>query len=105
MGNLKIKAESWLLNVFAGKVLTSVAVTTIGWLVSAPIQSALASFGLNLQVDQAKFTSGLIAAAHIGLQWIKARRMANPNSPAVQTDPEKPGADVPAVIAAVPPAI
>lgn len=86
---MKNKIESWLLNVFAGKIVARAAVTIAAYVASASTQALLGRAGLSVQIDQAELTAGIIAGAHAAFEWFKARRMANPTSPAVQTDAAK----------------
>ena len=91
--------ENYLLNVFLGKLIARGAVTVagglIGFLATDKAQSLLALLGVHLQIDQTTMVAGLTTigagAAHAGYEWFKARRMANPASPAVQTDQTAPG--------------
>lgn len=91
---MKNKIESWLLNVLAGKIVARAAVTIVAWVGSVGVQAVLKQAGIQVQIDPAELTTGLIAGGHAVFEWFKARRMANPLSPAVQTDPAK-GAVVP----------
>lgn len=76
------KLEDFFLNKFAGKLLARAAVTLAGVLVG---QAA----SLQISLDPAEVTLALTTAAHAAFEWFKARRMKNPNSPAVQTDASK----------------
>lgn len=80
------KIEGWLLNVFAGKLVARAAVTIVAYVASAPAQALLAKAGVKLDINPAELSAGMIAGAHAAFEWFKARRAANPNSPAVQTD-------------------
>lgn len=81
------RVEGWLLNVFLGKLLARAAVTITAYVASTQVQNALALAGVHgLVIDRAELTAGLIAAAHVIFEYFKKRRMANPGSPAVQTD-------------------
>ena len=86
---MRNKIEGWLFNVLAGKVVARLAVTIVAYVASAPIQALLAKAGVAVSIDPAELTTGLIAAAHAVFEWFKAKRAANPDSPAVQTDPAK----------------
>ena len=90
------KIENWLLNVFIGKVITRMAVTIIGLIASAPVQAVLAQMGVQVQIDSTTLAGGMIALAHAIFEYFKKRRMANPESPAIQTDAMAPQANVPA---------
>lgn len=81
------KLENWLLNVLAGKILARAAVTIAAYLATAPAQALLKSLGISVVIDQADLAAGLIALFHAAFEWFKARRMVNPLSPAVQTNP------------------
>lgn len=90
--------ENWIFNVLIGKLVARMVVTLVAALSSAAVKPILAQFGLHIEIDQAELTTGMIAAAHAAYEWFKARRMANPASPAVQTDPTAPGGDKSAVL-------
>lgn len=92
------KLESFLLNKFLGKVVARIAVVIVGYVASTPIQALLAQVGVHASINQSELTAGMIALANTAFEWFKKRRMANPMSPAVQTDASKPGADVPALV-------
>lgn len=77
------KIEDFLLNKFAGKLLARGAVIASGWLAGL----ALSQAGVHL--DQAELQGAMILAANSLFEWFKAKRMANPASPAVQTDASK----------------
>ena len=79
---MKNKIESWLLNVFLGKLVARGVVLATAWLVG---QSA----SVHVQLDPAQVSGALMLFANWLFEWIKARRMANPLSPAVQTDASK----------------
>lgn len=95
------KLESWLLNVFVGKLVARAAVTVAGFLASAAVQGPLSQVGISVQIDEATLVAGMITLAHGAFEWFKKRRMANPNSPAVQTDPNEPGGTIPATQAVI----
>ena len=97
---IRRKLEGWLFNVFAGKLLARAAVTLAAYLVSAPVQMLLKSVGVTIEINQAELTAGLIALAHSLFEYVKKRRMANPESLAVQTDPSLLSAS--AIVAALP---
>lgn len=100
------KIESFLLNKFLGKVCSRLAVTIVSALAAAPVQALilkadvwLAYVGIHVHIDpinQVELTAAMIAAGQAAFEYFKKRRMANPLSPAVQTDPK--------LIASVPPA-
>lgn len=85
---MKNRIESWLLNVFVGKLVARAAVTIVAWVGSVGVQAILRQAGIQVQIDPAELTTGIIAGGHAAFEWFKARRAANPNSPAVQTDPK-----------------
>lgn len=85
--NLKEKAENWLMNVLLGKLVARGAVLLTGLIMGPVVQGFAAQSGIDLHVDTVKLTGGLMLAANAGFEWFKARRMANPASPAVQTNP------------------
>ena len=99
---IRERIEGWLLNRFGGKILARLAVTIVAYLASAPIQALLAKAGISLAVNPDELTAGLIAGAHAIFEWFKARRAANPASPAIQTDASKPGAEISALAATKP---
>lgn len=84
--NLKMKAENWLLNVLLGKLVARGAVLLAGFIMGPVVQGLAAQAGVDLHVDTMKLTGGLMIAANAGFEWFKARRMADPSSPAVQTN-------------------
>lgn len=71
--------ENFLLNKFAGKIIARAAVTLAGYLASGAL-------GASVNIDPNELTALGIAGAHAVFEWIKARRMKNPASAAVQTD-------------------
>lgn len=87
--NLKQKAENWLLNVLLGKIVSRGAALLAGLIMGPVVQGYAAQAGIDLHVDTVKLTGGLMIGANIAFEWFKAKRMANPLSPAVQTDPAK----------------
>lgn len=89
--------ENWLLNVFMGKVFARLAVTLVGVVASLPVQHILAMAGIQVQIDPVALAGGMTILAHAAFEWFKSKRMANPASPAVQTDPGAPGADKSAI--------
>lgn len=117
--NLLHRAEDFLMNRFAGKLIArgatslggTVAALAVAWLGSDQAQAALAkglllggpildAVGVHIStgpVNQAALGAAiggvLVGGAQAAFEWFKARRAANPNSPTVQTDPSKPGAD------------
>ena len=78
---MKDKIENWMLNVFLGKLVARGVVLATAWLVG---QAASA----HIQLDPAQVSGALVLGANSLFEWVKARRMANPASPAVQTDPK-----------------
>lgn len=87
--NLKHRAENWLLNVLLGKIVSRGGVLLAGLIMGPAVQGVAAKAGIDLHVDPVKLTGGLMIVANAAFEWFKARRMANPTSPAVQTDPAK----------------
>lgn len=85
---MKEKLENWFLNVLAGKLVARAAVTIVAWVGSVGVQAMLKQAGVSVQIDPAELTTGLIAGGHAIFEWLKAKRMKNPESPAVQTDPK-----------------
>lgn len=81
--------ENWLLNVFAGKLVARAAVLIAAYIAGPVVQGLAAKAGLSIAADPAKVQAGLMVAFNAAFEWFKARRMANPASPAVQTDPAK----------------
>jgi len=112
------RAEDFLMNKLAGKLIArgatslggTIAALAVAWLGSDQAQAALvkglALAGPILDAAGVHVSSGpinqvalgsaiggvLVAAAHAGFEWFKAKRAANPASPTVQTDASKPGA-------------
>lgn len=84
------KVENFFLNKFAGKLIARGAVLVAGLLVGQA-----ASFQVSL--DPAEVQAAVVLAFNSLFEYIKARRMANPTSAAVQTDANKPGGEVSAV--------
>jgi hypothetical protein len=95
------KIEGWLLNVFLGKLVARAALIIAAYVAGPVVQNLAVKAGVSVSVDPAKLQVELMLLANAAFEWFKARRMANPNSPAVQTDAKKPGADVSAVAAAI----
>jgi len=104
------KLEGFLLNKFGGKLIARGAVIAAGAVASllagpqaqaliAKAAPALALIGISFSgpVDEIALASAFIGGANWLFEWFKARRMANPASPAVQTDDSKPGATIPAL--------
>ena len=82
------KIESFLLNKFLGKICARLAVTIISAFAAAPVQAVLVKVGIHARIDPVELTAALIAGGQAAFEYFKARRMKNPNSPAVQTDPK-----------------
>lgn len=76
------KLEDFILNKFVGKLIARGAV-----ILASVIVGKAASAHISL--DQAEVIGAITLAANGLFEWIKARRMANPASPAVQTDLSK----------------
>lgn len=99
--NIKARIENWLLNKFAGKMVSRLSIAIIGWLTADNVQALLIkiaavakTFGISIstgKIDEAELTAFLIGSGLAALEWFKKRRAANPASPAVQTDASKPG--------------
>jgi hypothetical protein len=90
--------ENWLLNVFAGKIVARLAVLIIAWLASPAVQGVLSQGGVGVTINPDTFSAGMIALAGAAFEYFKKRRMANPESPVIQTDATAPGANIPAVV-------
>ncbi len=88
------KIEGWLLNVFLGKLVARAAILIAAYVAGPIVQGLATKAGISVAVDPAKLQVELMLLANAAFEWFKARRMANPNSPAVQTDASKPGAVV-----------
>lgn len=80
--------ENFLLNQFGGKLIARGVV-----LASAFIVAQAAAEGLTL--NPVEVTGALMIWADWAFEWFKKRRMANPNSPAIQTDPKLGAVPVP----------
>lgn len=91
---MKDRIESWLLNVMLGKMVARGAALLVGLIMGPIVQGYANRAGVDLHIDTVKLTGGLMLGANWLFEWFKARRMANPASPAIQTDPAK-GAVVP----------
>lgn len=89
------KLEDWLLNIFVGKVVARTAVMLAGYVAGPVVQSLAGKAGVSVSVDPLKLQAAMMIALQIGFEYFKARRMANPNSPAVQTDSSKVGVPLP----------
>ena len=76
------KLEGFLLNKFAGKLIARGVV-----ILSSLIVGKAASAKIHL--DPLEVAGALTLAGNAAFEWFKARRMANPMSPAVQTDVAK----------------
>ena len=83
------RIENWLLNVALGKAVARVAVVIAAYVAGPVVQGLANKAGIGVSVDPKQLELGLQAGAHIAFEWFKARRAANPNSPAVQTDKSK----------------
>lgn len=81
------KIEGWLLNVFLGKVLTRVAIVIAAYVAGPLVQGLAVNAGIHIAIDPAKLQAELMTLSLVAFEWFKKRRMANPSSPAVQTDP------------------
>lgn len=77
------------MNVFAGKLVARAAVLIAAYVAGPVVQGLAAQAGLSVSVDPLKLQAGMMLLANAAFEWLKARRMDNPNSPAVQTDPSK----------------
>ncbi len=92
------KIEGWLLNVFLGKLVARAAVIIAAYVAGPIVQGLATKAGVTVSVDPLKLQVEMMLLANAAFEWFKARRMANPNSPAVQTDARKPNAEIPARI-------
>lgn len=92
--------EDWLLNKFWGKIVARATVGLAGAIAAglvspkpASLLASAAAHGVSLSVDPNAVAAAVVTAGsmagHWIFEWFKARRMANPNSPAVQTDDTK----------------
>ena len=79
--------ESYLLNVFAGKLIAHAAVLLSAYVAGPVVQTIAAKVGITVAIDPVKLQAELMVLFLSAYKWFEARRMANPNSPAVQTDP------------------
>ena len=98
------KIEGWLLNVALGKFATRAAILIAAYVAGPIVQGLAAKAGLQIAIDPAKLQVEMMIGANAAFEWFKARRAANPNSPAIQTDASKPGAATSAAAAAAAPA-
>lgn len=92
--------EGWIFNVYGGKIVARGTTLAAGWLFAHLIPSAAAYFGVVVPFSQDQLTASLMAFSMWVFEEVKKRRMANPASPAVQTDAKAPGGDVSAVAVA-----
>src|ERR1035437_1661328 len=92
--------ENWLLNVFLGKLVARTAILIAAFVAGPVVQGLAAKAGIQVAIDPVKLGAELMVLGNAAFEWFKARRMANPNSPAVQTDAAKPGAGTSAADAA-----
>ena len=83
------KIEGWLLNVFLGKIVARTAVLAAAYVAGPVVQGLAAKAGVQVAVDPVKLQVELMILANAAFEWFKKRRMANPVSPATQTDPSK----------------
>lgn len=94
--------ENLLLNKLGGKLAARAATTLAGLAMTAlagdkaqsvlaKLEAVLAAAGhpMSLQPNEAVLTAAFISLAHAAFELFKAKRMANPASPAVQTDLSK----------------
>lgn len=100
--NIKQKIEGWLFNVYGGKLVARGAVLAAALVSTKLLPFVAASTGVVIPFTEAQVLASLTAAFLWAFEEIKRRRMANPASPAVQTDAKAPGADVSAAAAAQP---
>ncbi len=87
--NIRERIEDWLLNKFAGKLVARAAVTIAAYVAGPVVQGLAAKAGVSISINPGELEAALIVGAHGVFEWFKARRMANPASPAVQTDKSK----------------
>lgn len=83
------KIEDFLMNKFAGKAITRLALVVAGVVCGNLIPAVTAYTGVPIAVSQADVVSSVTGALLLGFEWVKAKRAANPNSPTVQTDKSK----------------
>lgn len=89
--NIKQKIEGWLFNVYGGKLVARGAALLAG-LVSAKLLPLIAAkAGVVIPFTPEQVLGAFLAASMWIFEEIKKRRMANPASPAVQTDPKLAG--------------
>jgi len=86
--------ENWLLNVALGKFVAQGAVLIAAYVAGPVVQGIAAKAGVTLAIDPTKLQAELMLLATGLLKWFEARRAANPESPAIQTDASKPCATV-----------
>lgn len=94
---MRAKLENWIFNVLVGKLAARAAISIVALVASTKIQAAMAFVGIHgVEINPIELAGAMVIASHSAFEWFKAMRMKSPNSPAVQTDASKPGADIPA---------
>ena len=94
--------ENWIFNVYGGKLVARGAALASAWLIAHALPAIAAKAGVPLPYTPEQITSGMLALSMFLFETVKKARMANPSSPAVQTDATEPGADVSAAAATAP---
>lgn len=87
--NIKQKIEGWLFNVYGGKIVARGATLGAAWIFSKLLPLIAAKTGVVIPFTEAQILGSLLSASMWAFEEVKRRRMANPASPAVQTDPAK----------------
>lgn len=88
------KIEDFFLNKLAGQVIARLSILA-ATLVSGPLAAYVtAKTGVHLTVSPVEVQMAVGSLLTLAFGKLKAMRMANPNSPAVQTDASKPGSQV-----------
>ncbi len=86
--------ENWIFNVYGGKIVARGAALAAAWVIAHALPAIAAKTGVPLPFTPEQITAGMLSLSMFIFETIKKFRMANPNSPAVQTDASKPGAVV-----------
>ena len=95
--------ENWAFNVYGGKVVARGAALASAWLIAHAMPAFAAKFGIPVPFTPEQITGGMLSISMLIFETVKKIRMANPNSPAIQTDATKPGASISAAAAALTP--
>ena len=89
--------ENWVFNVYGGKLVARGAALASGWIIAHALPVIAAKAGVPLPFTPDQITAGMLSLSMFLFETIKKARMANPASPAVQTDARLPGSDIPAI--------